>query len=91
MEVTTDMGHVIAVGLTEYFPGIQRLAELRRVADETGAFLIVAHPFRHFFDPVNFKRQGLEPFRLMPEEAARLPVFQLVHGIEVLNGCNTPR
>ena len=40
MEVSTDMGHIIAVGLTEYFPGIQRLAELRRVADETGAIQV---------------------------------------------------
>ncbi|MCZ2109674.1 MAG: PHP domain-containing protein [Dehalococcoidia bacterium] len=61
------------------------------MADEQGAFLVVAHPFRHFFDPVHFRREGKEPFTLMPEEAARLPVFQLVHGIEVLNGCNTPR
>ena len=52
---------------------------------------MVAHPFRHFFDPVHFKREGKEPFDLWPEQAARLPVFQLVHGIEVLNGCNTPR
>jgi hypothetical protein len=91
MEVSTDMGHILAVGLKGYASGIRRLERLREVADEQGAFLIVAHPFRHFFDPVNFKRQGLEPFRLMPDEAAKLPVFQLVHGIEVLNGCNTPR
>ena len=40
---------------------------------------------------MHFKREGKEPFNLSPEEAAKLPVFQLVHGIEVLNGCNTPR
>jgi predicted metal-dependent phosphoesterase TrpH len=91
MEVSTDMGHILAVGLKGYESGIRRLEKLRQVADEQGAFLIVAHPFRHFFDPVHFKRQGKEPFRLMPEEAAKLPVFQLVDGIEVLNGCNTPR
>ena len=91
MEVSTDMGHILAVGLKGYSPGIRRLQKLREVADEQGAFLIVAHPFRHFFDPVHFKREGKEPFNLMPEQAARLPVFQLVDGIEVLNGCNTPR
>ena len=91
MEVSTDMGHILAVGLKGYESGIRRLARLREVADEQGAFLIVAHPFRHFFDPVHFKREGKEPFTLMPEQAAKLPVFQLVHGIEVLNGCNTPR
>jgi hypothetical protein len=91
MEVSTDMGHILAIGLKGYSPGIRRLQKLREVADEQGAFLVVAHPFRHFFDPVHFRREGKEPFALTPEQAARLPVFQLVHGIEVLNGCNTPR
>jgi predicted metal-dependent phosphoesterase TrpH len=91
MEVSTDMGHILAVGLKGYASGIRRLEKLREIADEQGAFLIVAHPFRHFFDPVHFKREGKEPFNLTPEQAAKLPVFQLVHGIEVLNGCNTPR
>jgi len=91
MEVSTDMGHILAVGLKGYAPGIRRLEKLRELADEQGAFLIVAHPFRHFFDPVHFRREGKEPFNLTPEQAAELPVFQLVHGIEVLNGCNTPR
>jgi predicted metal-dependent phosphoesterase TrpH len=91
MEVSTDMGHILAVGLKGYAPGIRRLEKLREVADEHGAFLIVAHPFRHFFDPVHFKREGKEPFNLSPEEASKLPVFQLVDAIEVLKGCNTPR
>jgi predicted metal-dependent phosphoesterase TrpH len=91
MEVSTDMGHIIAVGLKGYASGIRHLRKLREIADEQGAFLSVAHPFRHFFDPVHFKREGKEPFNLTPEEAAKLPVFELVHGIEVLNGCNTPR
>jgi len=85
------MGHILAIGLKGYAPGIRRLAELRRVADEVGGFLIVAHPFRHWFDPVHFMRQGKKPVPMIPEELAKLPVFELVHGIEVLNGCNTPR
>jgi predicted metal-dependent phosphoesterase TrpH len=92
MEVSTDMGHILALGLKEYVGGIRQLATLRRVADEQGAFLIVAHPFRHWFDPVYFRRQGKEPFTLTPEEAAaKLPVFQLVDAVEVLNGANTLR
>jgi hypothetical protein len=91
MEVSTDLGHVLALGLREYVGGIRHAETLRRVADEQGAFLIVAHPFRHFFDPVYFRRQGKEPFTLTPEQAAKLPVFQLVDAIEVLNGANTVR
>ena len=89
MEVSTDMGHILALGLKEYVGGIRHAETLRQVADEHGAFLIVAHPFRHFFDPVYFTRQGKEPFALTPEQAAKLPVFQLVDAIEVLNGANT--
>lgn len=91
MEVSTDMGHILAVGLRGYEGGIRRIERLREAADEQGAYLIAAHPFRHYFDPVHFKRQGKEPFTMTAEEAARLPVFQLVDAVEVLNGCNTPR
>ncbi|MDZ4277636.1 MAG: CehA/McbA family metallohydrolase [Dehalococcoidia bacterium] len=91
MEVSTDLGHILALGLREYVGGIRRAETLRRVADEQGAFLVVAHPFRHYFDPVYFRRQGKEPFTMTPEQAARLPVFQLVDGVEVLNGANTLR
>ncbi len=91
MEVSTDLGHILAVGLREYVGGIRRAQTLRQVADEQGGFLIVSHPVRHFFDPVYFRRQGKEPFTLTPEQAAELPIFQLVDAIEVLNGANTLR
>jgi len=91
MEVSTDVGHILTLGLKEYVGGIRHAETLRRVADEQGAFMIVAHPFRHYFDPVYFRRQGKEPFTLTPEQAAKLPVFQLVDAIEVLNGANTLR
>lgn len=92
MEVSTDLGHMIVIGLERYVPGIRRAAELRRVLDEVGGFMIVAHPFRHFFDPVHFRRDGRPPFDMSPEEAAeRMPVFRLVDEIEVANGGCTPR
>lgn len=92
MEVSTDMGHMIVVGLDHYVAGIRRAQELRRVLDEVGGFMIVAHPFRYFFDPVHFRREGRPPFDMTPEEAAeRMPVFQLVDEIEVANGGSTRR
>ena len=92
MEVSTDMGHIIVIGLERYVPGIRRAIELRRVLDEVGGFMIVAHPFRHFFDPVHFRRDGRPPFDMTPEEAAeRMPVFRLVDEIEVANGGSTLR
>lgn len=92
MEVSTDLGHMIVVGLTQYVAGIRRAEELRRVLDDVGGYMIVAHPFRHWFDPVYFRKQGKEPFTMTPEQAAeRMPVFQLVDAVEALNGANTPR
>ncbi|MGQ9572843.1 MAG: PHP-associated domain-containing protein [Dehalococcoidia bacterium] len=91
MEVSTDLGHIIVIGLDQYLPGIRRAAELRRVVSEIGGFMFVAHPFRHFFDPVHFRRDGREPPSLTPEEAARLPIFEMVDELEVANGGCTPQ
>src|SRR2546425_10558453 len=92
MEVSTDMGHMIVIGLDRYVAGIRRAVELRRVLDDVGGFMIVAHPFRHFFDPIHFRRDGRPPFEMTPEEAAeRMAVFKLVDEIEVANGGATPR
>ncbi len=91
MEVSTDLGHILAVGLEAYESGIHRAERLRAAADRVGGFLIVAHPFRHVFDPVTAMRTGGPPFALTPEQAAELPVFQLVDAIEIANACNTPR
>lgn len=91
MEVSTDMGHIIAIGLTQYVPGIRRATELRKVLDEAGGFMIVAHPFRHFFDPIHFRREGRPPFEMTPQEAAeRMPIFSIVDEIEVANGGTAP-
>ncbi|MBM4416674.1 MAG: hypothetical protein FJ035_10685 [Chloroflexi bacterium] len=91
MEVSTDHGHMIVVGLESYIPGIRRAVQLRAEVEKRGGFMIVAHPFRHVFDPVTAMRKGGRPFDLTAEQAAELPVFKLVHAIEVANGCNTPR
>src|SRR3990172_13368070 len=92
MEVSTDMGHMIVIGLDTYVPGIRQATELRRGGVEAGGFMIVAHPFRHFFDPLPFRRDGRAPFQMNPVEAAeRMPVFQIVDELEVANGGCTQR
>lgn len=91
MEISTDMGHMIAVGLKSYVPGIRHCETLRAELDKVGGFLIVAHPFRHFFDPVHYMRQGKKPVFLTLDEACELPVFKIVDAIEVLNGGSMPR
>ena len=91
MEVTTDLGHMIAIGLREYLPGIRRAEKLREELDKVGGYLISAHPFRRLFDPVTAMRTG-ESFEMNPEEAAaNMPVFKIAHTLEIANGANTPR
>ena len=91
MEISTDLGHMLVIGLPAYVSGIRRAEQLREELDAVGGFLIVAHPFRHVFDDVTAMRKGSVRFELTPAEAARLPVFQLADAIEIANGCNTPR
>src|SRR3970282_200372 len=52
MEVSTDMGHMIVIGLESYLPGIRRATELRRAVDEAGGFMIAGHPVCPFFAPI---------------------------------------
>ena len=91
MEVSTDLGHMLAIGLEVYESGIHRADRLRAAVDRVGGYLIVAHPFRHVFDPVTAMRTGAKPFDLTPEQAAALPVFRVVDAVEIANACNTPR
>jgi hypothetical protein len=86
MEVTTELGHILAFGLPGLPKRMDRIAELREYASEAGGYLAVAHPFRYWFDPVHFTRRGLPPMEMAPEMLARQPVFEYVDAVEVLNG-----
>ncbi|HXN87620.1 MAG TPA: PHP domain-containing protein [Candidatus Binataceae bacterium] len=88
MEVTTDMGHIGVFGLSRYVGGIYKLSELRKVIDAEGGILIANHPFRYKLDPrFSFINPDHEPIDAnFPERAAKLPIFELVDAIEVLNG-----
>ena len=45
-EITTQIGHIIAIGLSELRSDFYRLETLREAADREGAILIAAHPLR---------------------------------------------
>ncbi|MEE8369592.1 MAG: hypothetical protein V3S00_02350, partial [Dehalococcoidia bacterium] len=47
-EWSTDMGHVITLGLDRQMPQIIRVRELREICLDKGAFMIMCHPFRYF-------------------------------------------
>jgi hypothetical protein len=46
IEVTTELGHVLAFGLDRFAPSYHIAASLRAAADAAGALLFLAHPAR---------------------------------------------
>ena len=86
IEVNTDMGHVLAFGLPCYISGISKAETLRRVLDEHGGAMIIAHPFRG--DISSF--YGYSYYNTTPvldmEEICSRPIFDLVDAMEVANG-----
>ncbi|GBD14243.1 hypothetical protein HRbin25_00113 [bacterium HR25] len=86
-EWSTDMGHIISVGLSPEVAGIRTARDLHEAARAYGAFLILAHPFRYFPGPSSLLFGHVPNAReLSIEELAKHPVFELVDAIEVLNG-----
>ena len=95
LEVNTDMGHIIVIGLGSYVSGIHKLNTLREKIDEVGGVLIAAHPLRNFFNrpPYNvnllFGDWKVPPET--PQQAAEHELFSLVDCIEVTNGANSEK
>ena len=95
LEVETDMGHILVLGLHSYVSGMNTAAELRKEVDKAGGVMISAHPFRNLFNPppydVNLVFRNRNGFPATGREAADHPLFQLVDDVEVANGSNTRR
>ena len=92
MEVETDMGHIIVFGLDGYVSGIRDPKELRRVADDAGAYIVLAHPLRNLLQDHSYNTNLLfqgwaQPPRTV-EEVLCHPIFEMVDAIEVANGAN---
>jgi len=79
MEVTTKDGDILVFGLHEPVDDVPTASELRRRVEDTGGFMIAAHPFRGFL------MFGFSDLSLSPERAAERAVFQHVDAIEAYN------
>lgn len=85
VEVSTDMGHVLTYGLSEYVPGSSDIRTLRREVDKVGGVMVLAHPFRHEISP--YYTYGHTPKGLPSwEEVLDRPVFRYVDALEACNG-----
>lgn len=86
-EWSTDMGHIVVLGLDSEVRGIARARDLHRVCQDKGGYMIICHPFRYFPGPSNRLFGGRRDAQELPVEAlAEHPLFHLVDAIEVLNG-----
>jgi len=93
IEWNTDRGHILVFGLDRYDTSVRSAERLRELVQAAGGFMVLAHPFRHFFDPPPARRwlTGEGPATMTAAEWAALPVFGLVDEIEVQNGNCTGR
>jgi len=79
VEITTTEGDVVAYGLREEVGKMVTPAELKTIADDQGALLVAAHPFRGFL------MFGFGELQLSVDQAAARPIFENVDGLEVCN------
>ena len=88
VEITTEQAHLLVFGLDKYIFGMHRASFVRQLADEAGAVVIVAHPYRRHY----ITEEGPEGERYYPAltRACESPLFDLVDAIEVLNGRGMP-
>jgi predicted metal-dependent phosphoesterase TrpH len=84
-EVTTDLGHVIVIGVPagKSLPGSAEA--LLALARREGWRTVLAHPFRHYFDDIHPGQRPAFPPGLPAEQLAALPIFALVDSLEVEN------
>jgi hypothetical protein len=84
VEITTEEAHLLVFGLKKYVFGMHRASFVKRLVDEAGGAMIVAHSYRCYF-PFGAE---LEDKRYYPAltRACENPVFQMADAIEVLNG-----
>ena len=82
-EVTTEEGHLLVYGLSEYIFGMHRASFVKKLVDEVGGIMIVAHPYRRTYrEEADTDDDAYEE---MLARAARNEVFGKVDAVEVLN------
>lgn len=83
MEVETREGHMLVFGLEQDQEDIIPASELRAIADDAGAAIIYAHPFRGFL------MFGFADLQLTLQNACKRPAFKMVDAMETLSGKST--
>ena len=79
MEVSSEEGHLLVFGLDGYTFGLHHARFVRKLVDEAGGFIILAHPYRRRV------RYNPDPLKLM-DTVSKARLLGLVDAVEVLNG-----
>ncbi|MQF82763.1 PHP domain-containing protein [SAR202 cluster bacterium AD-802-E10_MRT_200m] len=95
LEITTEFGHIITIGLDGYVKGYYRIRELRQAINQCGGYMIAAHPFRNVFNKPPYNNN---PIVQQPQPSSKdimnilsHPIFQALDDIEVINGANSEK
>ena len=84
VELTTEEAHLLVFGLKKYVFGMHRASFVKRLVDEVGGAIIVAHPYRRHF-PIGAEPED-ERYYPALTRTCESPVFEMADAIEVLNG-----
>jgi predicted metal-dependent phosphoesterase TrpH len=79
VEINTEDGHLLVFGLKKYEFGMHHTEFVKRLVNDIGGAIILAHPYR------GRVHQNPAP-ELLLEQALKNPVFGFVDAVEMLNG-----
>ena len=83
-EVTTDNGHVLVFGLTEYVFGMHNPTFLKKLVDNVGGAMIATHPYRRAYFPGKSRQSN--SYGRMVDDASTNPLYLISDAIEIRNG-----
>lgn len=86
-EVTTEEGHLLSFGLSGYLFGMHKAKFVRRLLDDVGGVMVLAHPYRRVY--LKDEHTDSESYNQMIERACSNPVFKIVDAVDVMNGRGT--
>lgn len=89
VEITTEEAHLLVFGLERYIFGMHHASFVRRLVDEAGGAIIVAHPYRRHF-PISAEPED-ERYYPALTRACESPLFEVADAVEVLNGRGSER
>jgi hypothetical protein len=90
VEVSTDMGEILVFGLHRSVLKVYSALDLRKMVDDVGGVMIMAHPFRsepELFSTFDLSESDSNEF--VPKGISTIgkrPVFEIVDALEVYNG-----